>query len=1618
LNPIKAAHSGKMIDQVHQALKSAGQDGSDLSLFANILYAHMNQEDLDLFGPDKLADMAVSAFAFLAEKPENSHKIRYRDISLPNPQPDTIQDRTIVEILNNDMPFLVDSVIGEIQERGFDVYLVSHPILDVRRDSKGKLEGLSGEGQEDQKVQRTQESLIYIHLEPLSESQKAELTQALDEILHEVRLVVEDWRAMMVKVSDTVTKYSENVPQAAVADVAESVQFLKWLADKNFTFLGMREYELIGSEQDADLQPIKDSGLGILRDPDVHVLRRGHEMLHWTPEVRKFFFSPSPLIVTKANVRSNVHRRVHMDYIGVKLYDQDGAIRGELRIVGLFTSSAYTRSTKSIPLLRHKVDLVLQRFGHPPNSHSGKALLNIIETFPRDELFQIDSRQLYQAVRSIHDLELRPRTRVISRLDEFDRFVSVLVYVARDRFVTDVRVRIGEFLAETYSGRVSAYYPFFPEGQLVRLHFIIGRYEGETPTRDQDFLEAEIERIARTWEDDLSDTIKEHFTDTDKALNLAEKYRAAFSVGYQDTFSPARAIQDIDKIELLDAGSPVAVDFYREDDNRPDRIRIALYHFNGPVSLSRRVPILENLGFSVIDERSYKIEPKDQARDAKINLHDMVLATLDGEPIDLKVHKTRLEECFLAVWDEDTSNDAYNRLVQKASMSWREAGVIRAYGAYLRQIRAPFGQAYLCETLIRHNALVREIIELFKIRNDPKLPISKEARRSAQEKILSRLDEAHGAIPSLDEDRILRHFSNLALSTMRTNFFQTDENGRAPETLTFKFDSAKVDGLPAPRPFAEIFVYSTRFEGIHLRGGKIARGGIRWSDRPQDFRTEVASLAKAQQVKNTVIVPTGSKGGFVPKKLPREGSREEILKEGVACYRIFISSLLSITDNLDGTDIIAPDQVVRHDGDDPYLVVAADKGTATFSDYANEISTGAGYWLGDAFASGGSAGYDHKKMGITARGGWEAVKRHFREMEIDIQTQSVSVIGVGDMSGDVFGNGMLLSKMLKLVAAFDHRDIFVDPDPDPDKSWTERKRLFDLSRSSWQDYDQDLLSRGGQIYSRQAKSLRLTPEIQNLVGIEKADVTPNELIRAILASEADLLWFGGIGTYVRAGTESNDDAGDRANDALRISSAELRVKVIGEGANLGMTHRSRIQFAKAGGRVNSDAIDNSAGVNSSDLEVNIKIALSAAIGNGNLDRAARDAFLASMTEEVAEACLRNNYLQTLAISLGERDGLADFGFQQRLMRELESTGLLVREIEYLPSDSEIAERFEAGEPLTRPELSVLLAYSKLDLFKTLIESQVPDDPYLAAELDKYFPVSLREKFGEEVKTHRLRREIIATRLANSIINRGGATMVVRLKEETGHDGSDIAYAFSAARAILDVDHLYEAIDALDNKVKGKLQLDLYAAVQSAIRRLSAWLLRNVDLSVGLSGVVDLYRTGLGTFDGVLDDVLGETQKKLLGEETRSYESGGVPAVTANALAKLDILFYGADITLVADAMGCDVADVADIYCGCGEFLRLTELRQLARQLELTDYFDRIALNSALDGLASAQRNITQDILSQKNGESSLFESWRQGNEQAVLRAQNGLNEIIDSGALSLSKLTVAVAHLGKLADAA
>ena len=1572
--------------------------------FVDTFLAAVALEDLVPLTPSCVALLLSEAWSHVSGRPRGRPSVRIFNPELRG------GPVTVIEAVNDDMAFLYTSLAGEIIECGLELKLAAHPILHVERDAEGAVTGLELPSRRGERSEENRESLIHIHVAAMGEAERAQLKAVLERVLKDVGVVNDDFSAMRKQVKSLSKGYRrEKRPYGAEAQ-EEAADVLEWLTEDNFVFLGLRHYELI---EDGSLRAEPHSGLGILRDPDVHELRLGDQPVVTTPEICAFLESPSPLLFTKASLRSRVHRRDMMDYVGIKAHDDDGSVVGEVRLIGLFTATAYTQPVREIPYLRLKAASVVKETGLEPGSHSAHALQTLLETYPRDDLFQIDTETLQFHAREILSLYDRPRLKVLARAERFDRFVSVLVFLPRERFNAEVRNKTGAILAHAFGGRVTSVNQDFVTGiPLIRVHYVIDRDDGRIPQVDRAALERDVADAMLSWSDRLGSAISAlPGIDSETAARLKRHYASAFGPGYEAAYDVATALADIDRLERLTPARPVALDFYRRPGDDERRISLRLLSFGAPLPLSTRVPMLENMGLRAINERSYRIEPTGEA--ARSWLHDMTLERADGGSISMAGADERLEDCLNAVLRGEAEDDGYNGLVLDAALSYREAALVRTLGRYLRQAGIPFSQDYIWQTLNTHGALARSIVALFHARFDPTLDPAPEARAAREEPLRAAIDNELGAVSSLDEDRILRRFVNLVDAAIRTTFYQRDAEDRPREAIAIKFESAKVQDLALPRPLYEVFVYAPRVEGVHLRFGKVARGGLRWSDRPQDFRTEVLGLVKAQQVKNAVIVPVGAKGGFVPKRLPAGGSREAVMAEGTAAYEIFVSSLLDLTDNLKGGQVVHPADTVRLDDDDPYLVVAADKGTATFSDTANAISTRHGFWLDDAFASGGSVGYDHKAMGITARGAWEAVKRHFREMDIDIQVTPVTVAGVGDMSGDVFGNGMLLSGAIKLVAAFDHRHIFIDPDPNPATAFAERRRLFDLPRSSWADYDAALISRGGGVFPRSAKSIELSDEVQALLRFPKAHATPAELITAILKAQVDLLFFGGIGTYVRASGETDAQVGDRANDAVRITAADLGARVVGEGANLGMTQRSRIEAARRGVKLNTDAIDNSAGVNTSDVEVNIKIALSQPLERGDLSAPDRAALLKEMTGEVGTLVLRNNYLQTLALSLAEHKGADDLAFQQRLMQMLEARGELDRTVEFLPSDAEIADRRSRGEHLTRPELAVLLAYAKLALDQDLVASNVPDDAYLSGELVNYFPREIKERYPHAIETHRLHREIIATGLSNAIVNQGGPSCLARIADQTGADAPAIARAFAGVRDSYHVPELNAAIDALDNKVPGAVQLGLYAAVQDLVVGRTIWFLGNVSFADGIAGVVERYRSGIAAVAAVLEESLPEAWRRDREARMADLIGHNVPEDLARKIAFMPALAAASDIALIAETTGKSIPSAASTFFAAGRTFAIDDLFMQARSIMAPDYYDRLALDRSLAQLETFMRRITELMLVDDVAGEAAVDAFICSRHEEVERMRRTVREIAASG-LSLSKLTLAASLLSDL----
>ncbi len=1462
--------------------------------------------------------------------------------------------RSVLEAAGPDMPFLVDSLLNECAAQGHEVKSLFHPVVTL---ADGRMI-----------------SVIQIHMSLLTPNEARLLEAGALATLADVQRAVSDHRALQAKMRTEMKRLS-GLTHISAAERDEAVAFLEWLQKEHYVFLGCREYDFAtdadGRVLPAEPQMIEGSNLGILRDENLNVLSRDSEPLVINQAIGEFLSHPAPLIIAKSTLPSRVHRRVPCDYIGIKKYDAQGRVNGEVRFLGLFTAEAYDETARSIPFVRRRVQKIMAASGAAPGGHSEKALANLIETWPRDELFQTRSTILGPMIMGALHLIGRPRTKVFLRHDEFDRFVTALVFVPRESYDTALRQRIATVLTEAYAGELRSFQPYFDAGPMARVHFEIGLSPGH-PEPDPAELEARIAGLARTWDQGFRDLLMQSdLTGADR--EGARAFIGAFNAAYREAFAPEEALRDVTSMAALSAGRPVVARAYRRETDEASKVRIKIFARDGAIALSRCVPVFENLGFFVHFETGYPVRPpvKPVADAPDIYwIHSLAMESANGSAIALDKLARALEEAFIAVWSGKAENDGFNRLVLAAGASWREAALIRALAAYRRQSGLDQPQEVQEAALVRYPSVTRLILDLFAARFDPQAHKSLDARAKASEKIAADFEEAMKGVASLTDDLVLRRLFSLTGALQRTNFYQTGEDGEVRPWISFKVASRELADLPEPKPFREIFMSSPKVEGVHLRFGPVARGGLRWSDRPSDYRTEVLGLVKAQQVKNAVIVPVGSKGGFYPKQLPPRND-PNWFESGRDAYKQFITALLGLTDNLVKGKLVPPPETVVWDGEDPYLVVAADKGTATFSDTANAISLEKGHWLGDAFASGGSAGYDHKKMGITARGAWEAVKRHFREMGRDIQTEPFTVIGVGDMSGDVFGNGMLLSPAIRIVAAFNHMHIFLDPNPDdPAKCLAERQRMFNLPRSTWADYDAKLISKGGGIFERSAKSIPLSPEVKALTGLTKDAVTPDELMNALLKAETDLLWFGGIGTYVKSSAETHADVGDRANDTIRVNGRDLKAKVIGEGANLGLTQAGRIEFALAGGRLNTDAIDNSAGVDSSDHEVNIKILAAEAIRLGDLKEADRNALLAEMTDDVAAHVLAHNYDQSNALTLASTTALEDHDALERLMVYLEERGVLNRPLEGLPSTAQMQTRKQQGQPLTRPELAVLLAWSKIVLFDDLVASGLPDDPWFEPVLKAYFPSPI-DSFGKAMKGHRLRREIIATVIANRTLDFGGPVALLRLRELTGAEPAEAVRALEAARAVLDLAGFRRDVFALDAKVPADLQTELQLEAVHAAGEAAAWFIRATP-GKPIGDAVKLTHAPLDTLKGALKDVQTSFPASRIERDARAFVKRGAPEGLAHWAAAMSYFAQGLVIVDVAQRKKKPVPETAAAFYEIGDALRLDRLRASAREgLAGAAYWDRVAGRRLIAELVRLQASATDEAIGSGGAEAWL-----------------------------------------------
>ncbi len=1593
MSTIPAARQ-KLIERIAAAARTRKHRDDPLSpeRFVRQYFRGVAEEDLNAYPSAELAAAALAHLRAASVRKRNQPIVRV--FNADEARDGWTSKHTIVEVTIEDMPFLVDSLGIVLGDQGLMIHLMIHPVLTVRRDRNGRLSALSTDESDEA---GSRESWQHVQVDRIEDPERLEvLRRRILRTFDDVRVAVKDWKLMKQRALDIAAALPSQPHPVPQRDVQEAKELLEWIADNHFTFLGYREYRLKRGRREDRAEPITATGLGLLRPrgrrPRATVLKG---------DLREHARAPELLTITKANSKSTVHRASYLDYIGIKTFDRSGRVTGEQRFLGLFTSGVYHRSPREIPLLKQKIERVIDHFDLDPASHDAKAVVHVLETYPRDELFQASVSDLIRIVRGVVNLYERRRVRVFLRRDVFARFYSALIYVPRDRYNTQVRERLESVIREALNATALESQVQISESALARVHLIARLPETGGPRIDVAALEERIAETVRTWEDRLRDALIEEYGEFE-GRTISDRYRNAFPAAYEAEVPAEEAIADLSELDRVIA-DPAYIGL-RLLGGEKETGYLRLFRSGSAIPLSQVLPILENLGFLVISERPYVISVPG-AGEVWITSYEMRRA--DGRSVEPSL-EARFNEAFKAVLNGEAENDRFNRLVVLTPLRWRQAMILRAYCRYLLQTSSTFSQSYMEQVLGANASIAAILVRLFEAQFDPSLKTIRRdvlATRAKQE-----LADALDTVKSLDEDRILRRFATLIQATLRTNYYQTDASGRPKTYVTIKLDPRNIAELPQPKPAFEIFVYSPRVEGVHLRMGHVARGGIRWSDRREDYRTEVLGLMKAQNVKNTLIVPVGAKGGFVPKRLPTGGSREEIQREGIECYRTYIRALLDVTDNIVDNRVKPPAQVVRRDGDDAYLVVAADKGTATFSDIANAIAAEYGFWLGDAFASGGSAGYDHKKMGITARGAWECVKRHFRELGIDTQSQEFTAVGIGDMSGDVFGNGMLRSPHMKLLAAFNHQHIFLDPSPDPARSFKERQRLFKLPRSTWEDYDRKLISKGGGVYSRSAKAIKLSPQARAMLGLERDTVSPIELIRAVLCMPVDLLWNGGIGTYVKASEETNADVGDRANDAVRVDGRDLRCRIVGEGGNLGFSQRGRIEYALGGGRINTDFVDNSGGVDCSDHEVNIKILLNAACQRGKLTLSKRNKMLVDMTEDVAALVLRDNYLQSQAISTLALRATTDLFEHAHTIRSFELSRLLDRALEFLPSAETIEDRHRAGQGLTRPELAVLLAYGKMTLYSRLIDSDVPEDPYLSQELERYFPALIERRFGRMLKQHRLRREIIATATTNSIVNRMGPTFARRVQEDTGADAASVVRAYAIAREAFAMRKTWADIEALDNRIAASMQYDMMHETARLLRFGTYWLLRHQPESLNIDAQVQRFRRGLTELDDAIPRVLSGADLATFDTRYEHYRAANVPETLSNRMATLNALRSGLDLVAIAEKTRLQIDRAAIVYFGVGTALSLDWLREQVEILGVEGHWQAVARTTLRDNVYELQRALCLQVLKDapKGPVNDILDAWLASHKSSVDAVRQTMNEMRTLPEMDFATLSVAV----------
>ena len=1609
---IDTSNKKKFVSQIKESVtETLGAKQSLLvNQFVDQLFASTFIEEFENRRISDMLGLVMSAWKF-----SSNHKGQKAKVDVFNP---SLEDHnwqsphTVLVVLQENMPFIVDSIRLTLANRMIKIHSIQYANIRCVRNKSGSITSLSDEAVKGKK-DNNDEALIFIEIDRHSdEASQKSLFKAIEGVMSEVATMVGDYDNMLARKQEIVkTLTGKNYKGFDASDLEEGKAFLDWMADERFIFLGCVDYALSKTDNAESFEQVSGSDLGLVQRYVEFIEKTNCKSLPLAAQ--KEIYSKNLFIFSKASHRSTIHRSVYPECIGVKKYDKDGKVIGVSLFVGLYTAKTYAESPTQIPLLRNKLKYVSEQSGLNIRDYRGKELLQSLIVFPREDLFQISQEELLDVTMGTLYIQERRQTRLFLREDIFGKFVSCLVYVPREIYSTDIRLKIQRILQESFGSNDTDFNTFISESVLARTHINLRVEHFDREAIDLADVEEQIVAVAQSWEDDLEQSLFDAYGE-EKANGYINKYRSAFSSSYREEFSPRRAAIDIENIEKVTNENTIGMSFYRTIEENEKVVHFKLFHGEQPIPLSDVMPIFENMGFRVIGEHPFESVDREGAT---VWLHDFMLTTADQKPIDISKIRENFEELFIKVWLGEAENDSFNRLIVSAYMDWRQIAMLRSYARYMRQIRFSNSQHLISNTVVGNVEIAKLLADYFDHRFNPSSNILTVKGQKTAEKIEEHFQKALNSVHNLTEDKILRLYLDLIKATMRTNFYQHDKNGEDKSYISFKFQPRLIPDVPLPVPMFEIFVYSPRVEGVHLRGGKVARGGLRWSDRYEDYRTEVLGLVKAQQVKNAVIVPVGAKGGFVAKKLPN--GKSAFFEEGIACYKIFITGLLNVTDNLINGEVVKPKEVVCHDEDDYYLVVAADKGTATFSDIANEISLEKGHWLGDAFASGGSQGYDHKGMGITAKGAWVSVQRHFRELGLNTQTTPFTAIGIGDMAGDVFGNGMLLSEQTKLVAAFNHMHIFFDPDPDPAESFKERKRLFGLQGSTWEDYQQDLISEGGGVFPRSAKSIELSPQLQLFLGTKEAKLAPNDLINQILKAKVDLLWFGGIGTYIKSSHETHADVGDKANDSLRINGVELNAKVVGEGGNLGMTQLSRIEYAQKGGCLNTDFIDNAAGVDCSDHEVNIKILLNDILINGDLTEKQRNKLLAGMTDSVSDLVLKNNYRQTQAISIALKDATPRMEEYRRLINAMESSGKLNRELEFLPCDDEITERKSEGRGLTRPELSVLISYVKGDLKEELINSTLPDDDHLTDEIEMVFPTQLVKKYKDQLHDHRLRREIISTQVANDMVNHMGITFVERLKQSTGATSSSIALAYIITRDVFGLEKLWEEIEGLDYDIPSDVQYAMMAELMSLVRRACRWLIRNRRSELNATDSMDKFRAGIARISKSLPSYLTGSSAKLWREKFDYYVSQGVPQKLAGVVSGASHLYSSLGIIEAQEEGSSSLDQVAKIYYLLGNRLELTWFSNQINALTPLTHWQALAREAFREDLDWQQRALTVGLLKLTDAPKDInkrVDAWMEQHGELIARWKQMLTEFKATEDAEFSMYSVALRELLDLAQ--